>query len=111
MLDEVVRAELMKMLSWYIGVQTGFQINPGKFGKYYQRYLSPELWSLLQQTYAPASYEESWQALFTMGELFRIVALAVATAFDFDYPADDDRRVSAHLRHVQALPPDAQSIY
>jgi len=29
MLDEVVRPELMKMLAWYIGAQTGFKINPG----------------------------------------------------------------------------------
>jgi len=30
MLDGIVRKELMKLLTWYIGMHTGFQVNPGK---------------------------------------------------------------------------------
>ncbi len=111
MLDEVVRAELMKMLTWYIGSQTGFRINPGKEGKYFRKYLPPELWERLLNTYADAGYDHTWEALFAMGDLFRTAALAVAAHFGFDYPRDDDRRVSAHLAHIRSLPRDAQEIY
>ena len=47
MLDEYVREQLMKMLVWYVGVQTGFSQCPGKLGKYLERFLEPELWQLL----------------------------------------------------------------
>jgi aminoglycoside 6-adenylyltransferase len=109
-LDPVVRDQLMKMLTWYIGVQTRFQVNPGKFGKYFQRYLEPELWELFLKTYAGGSYEQTWDALLAMGDLFRITALRVAEEFGFDYPQGDDQRVSAHLRHVRTLSRNAQEI-
>lgn len=111
MLDQVLRTELMKMLAWYIGVQTGFSRNLGGFGRHFQRYLEPELWAQLQRTYADASFDNTWDALFAMGDLFRTVALAVAAHFGFPYPHDDDRRVNAHLRHVRALPRNAATVY
>jgi aminoglycoside 6-adenylyltransferase len=111
MLDQVVREQLMKMLAWHIGRKTQFASNPGIFGKYYQRYLEPELWSMLEKTYADASYENTWEALFAMCTLFREVALPVAEQFGFAYPHEDDQRVSAHLEHVRCLPKDAEAMY
>jgi aminoglycoside 6-adenylyltransferase len=111
MLDQVVREQLMKLLVWHIGVQTKFSINPGKFGKYFEKYLEPELWDMLKKTYADASYDLTWEALFVMCDLFRVTALHVAEYFDFDYPLGDDKRVSLHLKHVRSLPRDAEQIY
>jgi len=110
-LDHFVRDKLMQMLNWHVGVETGFCRNPGKFGKYLQRYLEPELWELLQRTYADADLERTWQALFATCDLFRRLALGVAAHFGFEYPHGDDERVSAHLRHVKTLPRDATEIY
>jgi aminoglycoside 6-adenylyltransferase len=106
-MDDAVRSQLMKMLTWYVGMQTDFKQCPGKLGKYFKQYLEPELWSMLEKTYADAGYENTWQALFVMGDLFRMTALAVAAHFGFDYRRGDDERVSAHLRHVHRLPRDA----
>jgi len=111
MLDEVVREQLMKMLTWHIGVKTGFSRNPGKLGKYFKQHLEPELWEMLLKTYSDASYDHTWQALFTMCDLFRTTAHRVTGHFSFDYPEGDDDRVSAHLKHVRALPRDAKEIY
>lgn len=111
MLDHYVRDELMKMLIWYIGIKTAFSRNPGKFGKYFQQYLEPELWEMLQKTFAGASYDDTWEALFTMGDLFRTVALRVAEHFGFEYPHTDDKNVTAHLYHIRELPGDAIEIY
>ncbi|MGE5250552.1 MAG: aminoglycoside 6-adenylyltransferase [Bacteroidota bacterium] len=108
---EVVREELMKMLAWHIGVKTGFRQNPGKFGKYFQKHLEPESWKMLQRTYADSSYEHTWEALFVMGELFRKTAMSIAEQYGFEYPLDDDRRVTAHLEHVRGLPRHAQEMY
>lgn len=109
-MDQTVRAELMKMLTWLIGVQTGFARNPGKSGKHFAEYLPPEMWQLLLSTYCDADEERNWQALFALGELFRRSARIVAEQFHFDYPQGDDERVSAHLRRVHVLPRDAKEI-
>jgi aminoglycoside 6-adenylyltransferase len=111
MQDEYVREQLVKMLCWYIGMHTGFAISVGKMGKYFEKYLEPELWQMLLQTYSDADYEHTWQALLTMGDLFRKIAIPVAEHFGFEYPFGDDQRVSAYLRHVHHLPRDAKEMY
>jgi aminoglycoside 6-adenylyltransferase len=109
--DQISRPQLMKMLTWYVGVHTQFLGNPGKFGKHLKRYLEPELWALLERTYAGIGYDETWEALFAMCDLFRVTAVEVAAHLDLDYPHGDDERVSAHLRHVHSLPRDAAEMY
>jgi len=111
MFDEVVRPQLRLMLSWYVGTQTGFSADAGKMGRFLRRHLEPELWQMLERTYADADADHSWDALLAMGDLFRRVAVPVAESLGYTYPADDDRRVTAHLRHVRALPADAEQIY
>ena len=111
MLDRVVREQLMKMLTWYVGVKTQFLQGPGKCGKHLRQYLEPELWAMLENTYADAGSENTWDGLFATCDLFRTAANPVAQHFGFDYPRGDDERVSAHLRHVRSLPKDAKEMY
>jgi aminoglycoside 6-adenylyltransferase len=110
-LDQVLREQLMKMLVWYDGALTGFSRSSGKFGKYMQDTLDTDLWALLEKTYSTLDYPETWDALLTMGELFRKVASFVAGTFGFEYPQKDDQRVTAHLIHVRVLPRTAREIY
>ena len=111
MLDQVVREQLMKMLTWQIGIKTRFSRNPGKMGKYFKQYLDPGQWDLLQKTYSDATLEHTWETLFAMGELFRAAAIFVGRHFQYEYPVCDDRRVSAHLEHVRSLPRSAGEMY
>lgn len=111
MLDQVVREQLMKMLTWYVGIETNFLSNPGQRGKYLQRYLEPEFWTMLQKTYSDSSYENTWDALYTTCDLFRLAATPVAEHFGFNYASSNDEKVTAHLKHVRSLPRDAKEIY
>ena len=111
MFDTHMREQLLKMLHWYFGVQTGFQKSPGKLGKYLKGQLADELWNLLERTYADAQLDHSWEALFSMDDLFRRIATVVADHFGFNYPEQDDVRVSAFVRHIRSLPKDAKMIY
>jgi aminoglycoside 6-adenylyltransferase len=111
MQDQVVRPQLMKMLAWYIGINTGFSCNPGKFGKSFKQHLDQALWELLLATYADADYDRTWESLVNMCELFRRTSRIVAEHFGFEYPADDDKNVSAHLKHVRSLPRNAKEMY
>ncbi|MCE5207905.1 MAG: aminoglycoside 6-adenylyltransferase [Chloroflexi bacterium] len=110
-LDKYLREELDKMVVWYIGIATDYKVSAGSGGKYIPKYLQPELWELYQQTWSGADYGQAWNALLAMGELFRRCALDVAGHFGYEYPYQDDRRVSAHLLHVRALPKNAKEIY
>lgn len=109
--DVYVRDQLMKMLTWHIGVKTDFQVSPGKLGKYFQKYLEPELWEMLLKIYPDASYENTWNALFVMCDLFRKTAISIAEHYGFDYPSGDDERVSTYLKHIRVLPGNAKEIY
>lgn len=111
LLDSVMRPQLMKMLTWYFGMKTDFRRSPGKHGKYFQDILEAEDWTLLQQTYSDADPEHVWDSLFVIGALFRRIGGQVAGRFGFSYPAEDDRRVTAFIRHIRQLPREAETIY
>jgi aminoglycoside 6-adenylyltransferase len=108
---EVVREQLMKMLRWDFGIQTNFQMSPGKLGKNFERVFDATTMAQIAQTYPDSNFEHIWESLFIAGDLFRRVAKKVASEFGFEYPQADDGRVSAHLLHVKELPRDAQEIY
>jgi aminoglycoside 6-adenylyltransferase len=111
MLDCVVRNEFMRMLTWYAGIQTDFQKSPGKLGKYLKNDLDPEMWQMLEQTYADAKTEHVWESLLIMGDLFRQTAKEVAGYFRFTYPEQDDINVTNYLHDIRKLPKDAETIY
>ncbi|WP_040203567.1 aminoglycoside 6-adenylyltransferase [Neobacillus jeddahensis] len=110
-LNQPVRSMLMKMLEWQVGIQTDFSVSIGKSGKYLEKYLSDECWTELLTTYANGSYEAVWKALFASCNLFRRTAQTVADQLDFVYPSEEDQRVTAYLKHIEGLPPDATEIY
>lgn len=110
MLEVVLREELMKMLTWYFGIQTDFQQSPGKMGKYLKQSLDPEIWRHLEETYPDSQPEHIWESLIVMGNLFRKIGHSVASHFGFHYPEQDDKNVTAYLKHIRNLPKDAESI-
>jgi aminoglycoside 6-adenylyltransferase len=110
-LDHSVRDQLMQMLDWYVGVKTGFNKSPGKLGKYLEQHLAPGLWKMLLKTYSDANTDNTWDALETMCDLFKQIAVVVAEHFGYEYLHGDDARVSAHLKHVRSLPKNALEMY
>ncbi len=109
--DQLLRAELMKMLTWYVGVETHFSINLGKFGQRLQQHLDPTLWELLVNTYSDAGIDHTWDALEAACRLFRVTARSVAEHFGFTYSQDEDEKITGQLNHVRELPRDAQEMY
>jgi aminoglycoside 6-adenylyltransferase len=109
MYEVIVRECIIKMLSWYIGVKHDWSINPGSYGKWFKKLLPVELWEAFEKTYAGVDYQEMWAALFEAGRLVRRVGVEVAEALGYEYPIEDDARVSEYLKKVSVLPQDAES--
>ena len=103
MLYSVVNAELHCMIDWYIGTKHSFQVSVGKCGKYYKRYLSAEIYDKYTRIYTDSSTGHIWDALFAACALFRETAVCVAEYFAFNYPADDDKRMTDYLQAVRSL--------
>ncbi|MGP4081156.1 aminoglycoside 6-adenylyltransferase [Pseudalkalibacillus sp. R45] len=109
MYEQINRNVLIRMIEWTIGNDTDFKISAGKFGKDFKNLLDQEDWHTFVATYSGPDYEDIWNALFVKCELFRKKAIHVAEHFGYEYPYDDDRKVSEYLKRVQKLPKDAVS--
>lgn len=109
--NQVIRGALLQMMDWYIGCRYDFAVNPGKFGKFYQRYLEPAVYEKLLATYPAAGMQQAWEAVFTTITLFKEVAGVVAETLGYQYPDHWDRDVTAYMLHVRQLPKDAAQIY
>lgn len=89
-LNEIVRPNLLRMMSWQIGLERGFTFSVGKNYKFINRYLPIEDWETLLTTYSESSYSNMWQSLFTCYELFRKYSSNVAKSLGYTYPYYDE---------------------
>lgn len=110
MFDAIVRDALLTMLAWHVGMRHNWQVNPGKMGKWFKAFLPPDLWESLEKTYADADYDAIWESMFEAGKLARIIGTEVADALGYEYPLQDDARMTQYWRQVRALPKDANDL-
>lgn len=101
MYHNVVRTELHDMVSWYIGINSGFSVSAGKMGKYFKRYLPARLYQQYCDTYSGGTPEEMWRSVFAMCDLFHSLALPVADHFRFSYRQDDENGMREYLNKVR----------
>jgi aminoglycoside 6-adenylyltransferase len=92
---------LRQMLEWWLAVKYEGQVGLGALGKGLKKRLPPDMYSLLEASYAGAGVAENWAALYRTIELFRRAAIEVGEALDYLYPAELDKRVIAYLQQMQ----------
>ncbi len=107
-LDHFIKQEhLRPMLEWHYEIEHGWSVKPGVYGRRMKKWLRPDLWQGLESTYAGASIEENWQALFNTVDFMRRVSKEVGEKLGYAYPDDLHRRAVAHLKKVRIIPSDA----
>lgn len=111
MINFYVRPELIKMLSWHIGIKTDFSCSIGKSGKYMKDFLEKDVWDKLLDTYPPAKTEAVWNSVFIMTALFDETAKKTALSFDFYYDTEEAKNSGLFLLHTFHLPQDAGEIF
>lgn len=98
---QIVHAELEKMVEWYIAVQHNFTVSTGMWGKYFKKYLPPELYEQYTKTYSNCNYENLWTAIFTACYLFRNIAKQVAIHLGYTYNQQDDDGIMRYLEKMK----------
>lgn len=111
MINYNVRPQLIKVLSWKIGIDSDFSCSIGKSGKYMYRYLTAEEWKLFLRTYVSADVEEMWNGIMTMCRLFDETAKDVGERLGFCYNQNEADNCMSFMEHVRKLPEDATEIY
>lgn len=111
MLNIIIRPELVRMLSFKIGLQTDFSCSIGKSGKYMHRWLSKDEWAQFLKTYAGSDISELWDAVFAMCRLFDFTAQKVGNDLSYDYNREEAENCLAYLHHIRILPQNASEIY
>ncbi len=110
MLNLVIRKQLERMLSWKVGILTGYSVSVGKSGKYLYRWLSQEEWERYLSTFCGAGIGEIWTAVFIMCDLFYEVSSWAAHKLGFAFDSREAENCMSYLKKVRALPADAQSV-
>jgi aminoglycoside 6-adenylyltransferase len=104
MLDSTIRFDkLQPLIAWYIGVSHGWSVNVGIHGRWFHRYLDKPTWEHYQRTFADASIESNWQALFATLSFVRHVGRYVAEALGFNYPNAVDVKVTRYIEEIRLL--------
>lgn len=100
-LNDIVRKELLRMISWLVGIEQGYHFSLGKNYKFLKRYLPDELWRRLLSTYNMDSYSHMWESLEQCMALFREVSAEVAGRLKYQYPPYDEK-ISDYVERQKA---------
>ncbi|MDF2804384.1 MAG: aminoglycoside adenylyltransferase [Anaerocolumna sp.] len=85
-LNQILRFELLRMISWKVGIETGFALSVGKNCKFLDKYIPENLWNRLLSSYNMDFYENVWKSLIICHQLFREVSEEVAELLGFACP-------------------------
>jgi aminoglycoside 6-adenylyltransferase len=100
-MDTVVRPMYLKVIEWYIGLNTDFKVAIGEAGRFMPQYLSTEQIENIVSTYADYVIENNWRALYVMTESFSEVAKIVAEELNYKYDIADDENVREYLSKLK----------
>ncbi len=97
-MNEIVRKELLRMISWLVGTEQGFDFSLGKNYKFLNRYIPEEMWRRLLSTYRMDSYLQMWESLEQCMALFREVSAEAAGRLGCFCPPYDEKISSYVIR-------------
>lgn len=111
MINYFVRPQLVKVLSWKIGIETNYSCSIGKSGKYMYRWLPKEIWELFLKTYSSGNVVEIWEAVLAMCDLFDVITHEVSKKLCYSYNENEANESLKFLKHTRQLPKNAKEIY
>lgn len=102
-LDNPVRKMFMLMIEWFIGTETNFSVSSGKSGRNVKKFVSPELYERILDTYPDSDINNIWRSLFNMTKIFSELAVRTANALSFKYDSIEDEKVTRYLKRIHEM--------
>ncbi len=87
---DILREALEAMISWYIGCTNDWNIELGKAGRHYAKYLSEEQYALYIESFALANKASIYKALSNMMRLFKAMNDVVSEAMKYEKKVDHE---------------------
>ena len=111
MLDGPLRFEiLLPLLEWQAGLQHGWTVQGGVYGRWLERLLDEETWQAYTATFAGPAPADHRRAMWAMIALVRRLGRNLGQALGYPYPEQTDRDVSAYIQQIEGMPPLNQII-
>lgn len=107
MFDVILLDSIHKLLSLHIGIKYDWNINVGKCGKWFKKFLSEDIYNEFISLYPTTDYEQMWEVLIKSGEFIRRIGTEVAENLGYTYPMKEDINVTEFLKQIKELPRDA----
>lgn len=83
---QLMRKQLLNMISWKAGAETNYSVSVGKSCKYLQKYVSTDLWERILQTCRVNTPEALWEALESSAKLFQEISAEVSSRLGYPHP-------------------------
>jgi len=103
MLEIPVRRMFLKIIEWYIGINTEFTVSFGSGGRNMKHYISPDLYNRILSTYPDGNINNIWNSLFLMTEIFSQLANKIAQTINFRYNKGEELNVRDYLKQIHAM--------
>jgi aminoglycoside 6-adenylyltransferase len=84
---ELMKGQMLTMISWRVGIETSFSLSVGKAYKYLDKYVPENLWRSIQQSYSYDSLDGLWDSLIRSCNIFNEATLFVANELKYECPA------------------------
>ena len=111
MINGIIRPQLVKILSWKVGIETDFAVSVGKSAKYMYKWLEPAVWERFLQTYGGITAVQIWDSVMIMCDLFDEIAPEVGGKLEYRYNFTEAKNARYYLEQVRTLPADASKIF
>ena len=111
MINYCVRPQLVRLLSWKIGLKNDFKCSIGKSGKYMYRYLCENEWNKFLETYSSAVIDDMWDSVMNMCDFFFNTMKEVSHSMGYKCNDEEAENCMGYLKHVRELPKNAVDIY
>jgi aminoglycoside 6-adenylyltransferase len=93
--DWTMKCNLLKMIEWQAGTRGAEDMRI--IGKHMVRWVEPHTWEHLHEVFGHFDAADTYNAMWASIELFRRLAIEVAAARGFSYPASMDHKVCSYL--------------
>lgn len=91
---------MVPLLEWYIAMQHDWKVTTNKHGRLFKEYLSPALWSRIEQTFADADLSRNWDSLYMITDLVSEIGNEIARKLGYAYPVQLELDVRRYLKEV-----------